>query len=319
MKIKVIITIDTEEDTWDQYSTQKNPVANIQQIPSLKHLFDRYGARPTYLVNYPVSTDPQSVSVINKLLENNSCEIGAHCHPWNTPPFGEPIGKENSMICNLPSELQYEKLCSLTEAIKEAFGTKPLCFRAGRWGFGPKTAAAIDRLGYRIDTSISPTMDWSGHGGPDFSFAHFNYYRFNPENIFSPADQGRLLEIPPTIGFLQRNFSRCLAIRKVFEKPFFRRLHVLGILERAALLNRRWLSPELSTSKDLIRLAESFVAEGHSFLNMSFHSTSLLPGKSPFVKTSSDLSDFMNRIEAFLKYSVSKGYVFSRISDFTDS
>jgi hypothetical protein len=319
MKIKVIITIDTEEDTWDHYSAEKNPVANIQQIPSLQHLFDRYGAKPTYLVNYPVATDPQSVSIINKLLENNSSEIGAHCHPWNTPPFREPIGKVNSMICNLPPNLQYEKLYSLTEAIKEAFGTKPISFRAGRWGFGPETAVAIDKLGYRIDTSISPTMDWRAHGGPDFSFAPFNCYRFNCDNILSPVNQGRLLEIPPTVGFLQRNFRRCTAIRKIFEKPFSQRLHILGILERTGLLNRRWLSPELSSSKDLIRLTESFIEEEHSFLNMSFHSTSLLPGRSPFVKTEADLSNFLNRIETFLKYSVSKGYLFSRISEFTDT
>lgn len=316
MTIKVFITIDTEEDTWDSYRTQKNPVDNIQQLPMLQKLFDRYKAIPTYLVNYPVSTNSNSVKVINKLLENGSCEIGAHCHPWNTPPFEETITKLNSMICNLSSELQYEKLHSLTKAIKDAYGAKPDCFRAGRWGFGRETAEAIERLGYRIDTSISPTMDWRGHGGPDFSFAQFDYYRFNSDNIFTPKKHGRMLEIPPTIGFLQQNYRFCLTIRRMFGMPLSRRLHVLGILDAAGILNRRWLSPELSTGKELIRLTKSFISEGYSFLNMSFHSTSLLPGKSPFVKSREDLSKFLNRIESFLKYSNMKGYVFSKISDF---
>jgi hypothetical protein len=41
-KIKLIITVDTEEDNWANYSTTDNSVNNIEQLVPLQKLFDRY-------------------------------------------------------------------------------------------------------------------------------------------------------------------------------------------------------------------------------------------------------------------------------------
>lgn len=83
--MKLIITIDTEEDNWSRYSATDNPVENIERIVPLQQLFDEFGVRPTYLVDYPVATNPKSVSVFKRILEEGKYEIGMHCHPWNTP------------------------------------------------------------------------------------------------------------------------------------------------------------------------------------------------------------------------------------------
>ena len=314
MKTKVFITIDTEEDTWSEYSLHNNPVDNVYRIPLLQELFNRYGAVPTYLVNYPVASDQRAAAILSKYRESGVCEIGAHCHPWNTPPYVEPINKKNSMICNLPHELQYEKLRVLTETIQSNFGAKPFCFRAGRWGFGAETANAICRLGFQLDTSVSPLFDWSAQQGPDFRSAGLGTYRFEPESILVSNKQGRLLEVPPTIGFLQKNYRFCRFIREIFSNPLGRRLHTLGALDRMRIVNRRWLSPEQSPGSEMVRLSKTFVAAGFSFLNMSFHSTSLLPGKSPFVQTQADLDDFLGRIETFLKHIVKQGFEFLPLS-----
>ena len=161
MSIKVFITIDTEEDLWSDWRQKDNPVDNICRITILQDLFDRFGAIPTYLVNYPVVANENARNILRRVLENYRCEIGTHCHPWNTPPFEEEITIKNSMMCNLPHELLYKKINVVHEKIIKCFGIAPICFRAGRWGFGPDVAQCIYEHGYKIDTSVSPFCDWT--------------------------------------------------------------------------------------------------------------------------------------------------------------
>ena len=220
MPVKLYITIDTEEDLWDKYRSNNNPVTNIDQIPKLQEIFNEFGAIPTYLINYPVVTNNHAKQILTQILNDCRCEIGMHCHPWNTPPFEEAINKRNSMMCNLPYDLVCKKLKTLHGKIKDFLGYRPLCFRAGRWGFNSFCAKAIRELGYTIDTSISPLMNWSSHFGPDFSDAIVTSYRFNADDILAENPNGILLEVPPTIGFLQKNFYFCRQIRHlILQSP----------------------------------------------------------------------------------------------------
>ena len=247
MPIKLFITIDTEEDLWDKYQNVDNPVNNIERIPILQDLFDRFGAIPTYFINYPVVTNQRARHILKKIFIDGHCEIGTHCHPWNTPPFDETINKQNSMLCNLPYDLVHKKLETLHNTIVDLMGINPICFRAGRWGFGTYCAKVIYILGYRVDSSVTPFMNWNNHFGPDFSDAPTSIYRFDVEEILSENSEGSLLEVPPTVGFLQKNFRRCGQLRHLIIKTQLSRLHLFAILDRLRLLNRRWLSPELST------------------------------------------------------------------------
>ena len=120
--MKFIVTIDTEEDNWDKYSRSDNPVENLKKIIPLQKIFDRYGVRPTYLISYPVATDPGCIEILKCILDQGRCEIGTHCHPWNTPPFDEEINEHNSMLSNLPESLVLQKLQSLHEVICQNFG-----------------------------------------------------------------------------------------------------------------------------------------------------------------------------------------------------
>jgi hypothetical protein len=313
---RFFITIDTEEDDWGEYRTSGFSVDNIGQIPRLQELFDRYGAVPTYLVTYPVVTSDSARAMFLAILARHRCEIGAHCHPWNSPPFDEEINARHSMLCNLPYATVAKKIAVLQHEIKQAFGVETPCFRAGRWGFGPQVAAAIKQLGFRIDTSVTPLVDWTIYAGPNYRDAPLRTYQFNPEDIQSGADNGSLLEVPATIGFLQSNYDLC---RRVTQSRFLAsRLHVTGILERTGLVNLRWLSPEMSTGKEMIRLARTCLARGSTHLNMTLHSTTLFPGKSPYVRTEEDLQTFLGRIEMLLQFAANEGLVFSALSKALD-
>jgi len=97
----LVVTIDTEEDNWGQYSADSFSIENIKKIPALQEMFDEFSVVPTYLVTYPVATNRESVEILKDILQRGKCEIGMHCHPWSTPPFDEERNSFNSMLCNL--------------------------------------------------------------------------------------------------------------------------------------------------------------------------------------------------------------------------
>lgn len=315
MSTKVFITIDTEEDNWGDYNETVGTVENIMALPRLQSLFNRYGAVPTYLINYPVASQQQSVKVLSSFLNEGTCEIGTHCHPWNTPPFVEELNSMNSMMCNLDYELLIKKMNYLHKTIKNNFHINPVTFRAGRWAFSEEVARCLTELGYLVDTSMSPFIDWSDNYGPNFRGSSTRPFYFKANNIRAHDKNGELLEVPPTIGFYQSNFKLCDYVKNGISNSALSKLHLLGILERLNLLSFHWLSPELSSGKEMVKLSKRFVESGHHFLNMSFHSTSLLPGKTPFVKNERELMVFLDNIEMFLQYAVKNGFEFLPLSE----
>ncbi len=65
----------------------------------------------------------------------------------------------------------------------------------------------------------------------------------------------------------------------------------------------------------MLLLAERLVRQGTLVLNMYFHSTSLLPGKSPFVRDEKDLQRFLLKIRMFLQHARDAGWKFIALQD----
>ena len=300
--MKFMLTIDTEEDNWDKYSRTDNPVENLKKIIPLQKIFDRYGVRPTYLISYPVATDPGCIEILKSILDQGRCEIGSHCHPWNTPPFDEEINEHNSMLSNLPESLVLQKLQSLHEVICHNFGIVPVSFRAGRWGFSPSVARCLEKLDYKIDTSVSPFVDWREYQGVDFSDYPLNAYRFDPNDIKKQETAGSLVQVPVTIGYLQGDPYKSYAIAERLRSGFFKKMHVYSVVWRLGLFNKIWLSPEHCTTREMIKISNAFLREGISHLNMAFHSTSLMHGLTPFNRNGAEEKRLFQRIESYLKY-----------------
>lgn len=305
---KVLITIDTEEDEWGEYTRQKYKVENISQLPLVQELFDRYNARPTYLVDWPVATNKKAIKVLKSILDKNHCAIGTHCHSWNTPPQNAPATEFTSMLSNLPYNDIYCKIANLHRAITDAFGKKPTVFRSGRYGFNSDVAGSLLELGYVADSSMTPFWDWRKLSGPDFRRISTYHYRFNKDSLFKAAENGPLIEFPLSIGFLQKiNFLHKI-IRRTFSVSHLSKIKIIGLLEKLSIHNLVWLSPEKADGSTMVRLANRFVKLKHRFLVLDFHSTSLLPGKSPYIRNSEDLRKFLRNIEHFLMYTQINGY-----------
>lgn len=298
------VTIDTEEDNWSNYASEPL-LSNMEKIPELQKLFDRYGVTPNYLISYPVASDRKSAALLRGIMEDGRCEIGTHLHTWNTPPFEEEKIPRNTMLSNLDEGLQHRKLEALHSRIAENFGIEPVTFRSGRWGFDRTVARTIRRMGYKVDTSISPFSNWEMYHGPDFS-----EYSPKPHRIAVGDGGGSgdwIVEVPATIGFLQDDYPRCNRRLKAISGSALRRFRILGILDRLRLLNKVCLSPEPETAESMIALAESIRRNGYRVLNLFFHSTSLKHGLNHFTKTADDAAQLLTRIERFLEYAAKSG------------
>jgi len=295
--VLLIVSIDTEEDNWYR-SRGDVSLGNIAELRRLAALFQRLGVRPTYFTTYQVARDPRAAAVVQEVCDGPG-EIAAHLHPWNTPPLAEAFVPRNSMLKNLPADLQLAKLQRLTAALEDAFGFAPRAFRAGRYGLGPDTVAALARCGYRVDSSVTPFVSWERFDdGPSFVGAPLDPYRLAPDrDVRQPAeDGGAVLEIPLSSGFSRRPFRLWGAL----DAPPLRWLRLAGLAARTGLLKRIVLSPELASVADMLTLSRRLLEQGVRHLHLTWHSPSLTPGLSPFTATARDVERLYASVEAYL-------------------
>jgi hypothetical protein len=305
--MKLIITIDTEEDNWGQFVSHGHTLENIGRIPYLQEMFDTYNVKPTYLITYPVAIDNKCIAYLGAIEKTGRCEIGMHCHPWNTPPFEEKLSYKNSMLCNLPGDLQFKKMNFLHNSIIKNFDIRPVSFRSGRWGSNQSVEENLRRLGYKVDTSITSYVNWQGYYGPDFTNISPQPFWIFHEKSLEKASDGRLLEVPATVAYLQRNFEWSNALSKFLHRRLISRLRLIGILDQLHLLNKVWLSPEVSDSSQMIKLTRSLMKKDYKIINMFFHSTTLKAGLNDYVRTESDEKRFLRRIKEFLTFTRDSG------------
>jgi hypothetical protein len=292
----LIITIDTEEEfDWSKpHSRTALGVSHIANIPTQDRLFERFHLRPTYLVGYPIASQDAGFRPMRELFASQRADIGAHLHPWVTPPFEEDLSPRNSFPGNLPPALERAKLERLTETIAANIGVRPTIYRAGRFGVGPASAAILEELGYEIDTSVVPRSDFRAEKGPNFTACDLRPYWFGGNR--------RLLEIPLTVGWCGQLRDYGGLLYRAVNSTIGAQLRVGGVLSRLGLFERVRLSPEGNDFAHLRRLTETLFNGGHTLFNLSFHSSSLAPGHTPYVRNESDRQQFMGTLERYFDF-----------------
>jgi hypothetical protein len=298
----LIVAIDTEaEFDWNgPFQRTLTKVQNIESQKLAQEIFDRFGVRPIYLLDYAVASQPEGYQPLRAIVESGRCEIGAHLHPWINPPFTEALGDRTSYSHHLPPELQREKLARLTEAIRSNLRVDPLCYRAGRYGVGEEIAGILQKLEYRIDMSVLPGIDMRRLNGPDFRSALDQPYWFGTASC--------LLEIPATAGFtglitrVPRPKTLGVQLFDRLLRPPLVRLRAQGMFARLGLLERIPLTPEGVTLNELQRLTQVLLSRGNRVFVFSYHSSSLLPGNTRYVSSPSELSSFLRTISSYLEF-----------------
>lgn len=260
--------------------------------PAHEAVFDLMGLRPDYVIDYPIAADPSAMAMFRRLEEDGRASIGAHLHPWVNPPDTEAVTPANSYPGNLPRALEAEKLRVLTDTIAQGLGRRPTLYKAGRYGVGPNTADLLASEGYEIDASVVPHVSFAADGGPDFRHLGLAPYWFGSND----HTQRRLLELPLTSGFCGLARRHGPRLHGLATSPPGRMLKAEGILSRLNLLERIRLTPEGATFDEMRRLSLALLEDGHRIFTLTFHSPSLVPGHTPYVRDADDLASFLTDI-----------------------
>jgi hypothetical protein len=277
----LLTVISTEEEfDWSRaFDPEATAVESARAIPAAQSALEDVGVRPCWVVDYPVAADPAAARILADIRAGGRCEIGAHLHPWVSPPVTEPVSDRLSYPGNLPAELELAKLRSLTERIQAACGARPTTYQAGRYGFGPRTAEHLISLGYTVDTSASPPFDFGADGGPDYSC-----FEADP---FWACGRG-LLVVPITGAFVGYFRAAAPAIHRWCQREPWKVARAAALLARARAIERIRLSPEGFSLDDMQRLTTHLLARGTRVFALSFHSPSLAPGHTQYVRTLAD-------------------------------
>jgi hypothetical protein len=284
-----VVTIDVEPDNvWDDCHSRS--FENLAGLRRFHGLCAKYGVRPTYLVTWSVAESPSACRIMEELLMTGECEIGAHSHVWEIPPLSDRDSCGASFGTAYPESVVSEKLEQLTETLRSRFG-QIVSHRSGRWGFDRTQAKILRRLGYSVDTSVTPGVDWASVGGPDFTSAVANVYRIAENGISCPNS---LLEVP------------CTIIPGLWLPFGLRKISPAARIRDRVGLGARWLRPhpELPAAR-LIDVCRWAVSRGQH-LNLMTHSSELHAGTSPAWPTAESIAHHFGVLDAVFRWWIAR-------------
>ena len=291
--LRLVVVCDTEEEfDWHApFDRSARGITHLRAIDTVQAIFDRHGVRPVYAVDYPVADQPAETEALRAIVQDGRAEVGTHLQPWVSPPFDEQLSVPASFPGNLPASLERAKLDHLTARIEQTFGTRPVIYKAGRYGLGPDTPRSLEDLGYLVDVSAAPPRDLSSEGGPDFTEWDARPFWFHETKLLGLPNTGAVVgRMRRTGGYIYQKFG---------DVPF-----AGAVLSRFGLAERLSLSNEGHGLDDLKRLSRHILDQGCRTLVLSFHSPSIVPGFTPYVQTEADARQFMADLDDYLRFAI---------------
>lgn len=293
-----LITIDTEGDNlWR--NRQNITTHNVQFLPRFQRLCEQHGFKPTWLTNYEMACDPQYVGFAKAVLKRNQGEVGMHLHAWYTPPhvaLTDDDWRWQPYLIEYPDDVLQQKVAYMTQLLENTFEVKMLSHRAGRWAFDERYLAALLALGYQVDCSVTPGVDWSanrgapaGTGGSDYTHFPDRAYFLDVQNIASCGTDG-LLELPMSLCYKHTPFAR--RVRRITDC-------LRGKKHAPAMA---WLRPARGNLRQMKRVVNTCLAKGNDYIEFMLHSSELMPDGSPTFKTHADIEQLYHDLTELFRW-----------------
>jgi hypothetical protein len=286
------VSIDCECDKGPAWRTRR-PLrfegVHVGMGERLHPVFRRFGATPTYLLSPELLGD---AACVERLASLEGCELGTHLHGELAAPGAFEPAVTSALQRDYPPDVERAKLAWLTDAFRRAFGRVPKSFRAGRFGIGAATLGILEDLGYAVDSSVTPFVDWSDLS-PGLSFASAPTQPYHPDTL-EPARTGAspVLEVPVTI--------RPAALARV---------PLIG-----KRLAARWLRPTKSSARELMAIARASIDAAHRarpgaavVLNAMFHNVEVVAGASPYAADDAGARLIVDRLASLLDFARREG------------
>jgi len=316
--MRLVVTLDVEADNqWDfgvPITTR-----NVRSLEPFQEICERHGVLPTYLLASEIVESDDARELLAGWHESGHAEIGAHLHPWTTPPYTPKPGLRyndhlHAFPSELPSELLRDKVARLSAQISAAFGRPPTAFRAGRYGLDSRLAQILAEAGYVVDSSVTPLTSWRdtpgmSRGGPDFSRI--------PATPFRIAGSGQpgLVEIPVTVMQTYPIFEKLpflLRAYKTLPVRAVRKMFLSAYLQPQPM----WLVPYPHYApKDLALVWRRAEEAGLDVAVMKFHSSELMPGGSPYRPTADSVRDLLACLDGFFRFVRASGGGFAGLTE----
>ena len=270
---------------------------NSRYLPRFQSLCERYGLKPTYLVDWEMSQCPVFREFGRSVLSAGVGEIGMHLHAWNSPPAVNLTSDDSACqpyLAEYPLRDMREKIVAMTDTLEETFGVKMLSHRGGRWSFSEGYARILLELGYQVDCSVTPNVSWrrncdgaNGRGGNDYRGFPTGAYMVDLDDIGRPlplpARGPCLLEVPMTI-MTPRQTPLLKAVDRVLRRAL-RGSRVIDMFFGTP----RWLRPRGDNGQSLLDIVEDARREGRDYVEFMLHSSEFMPGGSPTFPTSQSI------------------------------
>ncbi|MBD5607860.1 MAG: glycosyl transferase family 1 [Desulfovibrio sp.] len=276
-KVYLAVSIDVEEEGLFSGVYERHPkIVNAPHLVRMFPLLDR-GVKPTLFCASSALADPRARATIDKLRKRSALEIGAHLHHWNTPPL-DPDGEETlrSVPASEISDEAFErKLRTLLREAEIFGGEKIESFRMGRWDLDPRRFSILAANGIRVDSSIRPL-----HGSPSAPPDHF----FAPRDPFRvKLGEKEIFEVPRTAVPIHPDLERV--------PPFMRSgLKNWGVLSLLPVEHPLWL---------MKITAKAHISRGNKTLSLTWHSSEMMPGGSPRLRSEEEVNNFIKKISAW--------------------
>lgn len=280
---RFLITIDTEgDDIWSRRSSVET--RNASFLPRFQSLCENFGLKPTYLVAHEMVNDRGFVEFGRDLIARGVGEIGMHLHAWNSPPIRPLTGNDSwhqPFLIEYPQDEIRKKIELHTRFLEDVFGVKMLSHRSGRWAFNAFYADTLRDLGFKVDCSVTPHVDWrstkgdpDGAGGTDYRGFPEQHYWMSERNIGLPGTSS-LLEVPMTIinrspGLLTRAAQSCEDMSDLPDRA------------RRYIWPPEWLRPNGTNLTSMLRILDIAVSQNRPYVEFMIHSSEFMPGGSPY-------------------------------------
>ncbi|SFD17973.1 hypothetical protein SAMN05216286_4576 [Kosakonia oryzae] len=293
-----IITIDTEGDNLWQ-NRREIKTENARYLARFQSLCERFGFKPVWLTNYEMATDPVFVEFAKDVIARGEGEVGMHLHAWNSPPDHDLTGDDwrwQPYLIEYPSAVLREKVCFMTQLLEDTFSTKMLSHRAGRWAFDSRYAKLLIELGYQVDCSVTPRVNWrnakgapQGFGGTDYQHFPQHAYFLDVDDISKPGTSS-LLEVPMSIQYKHPAWLN--AIKQSYDR--------LRGKYRSPSVN--WLRPSGGNTAQMIDVAQKCLAQGNGYVEFMLHSSEFMPGGSPTFKDEAAIEGLYRDLEELFEW-----------------
>lgn len=305
-----LITVDTEGDNaWSRPAP--GTTNNSKFLHRFQALCERFGFRPTYLVNNEMARCPIFKEFACEALRRDTCEVGMHLHAWDSPPL-VPLTADDALhhpyLIEYPQSVMQAKIDHMTKLLQDTFGRHPTSHRAGRWAFNDAYARLLVEYGYRVDCSVTPHVSWarkkgdpSGVGGTDYRGFPDHAYYMDLGDIRRQGTSG-LLEVPVTILLSRHPLARLG--QRVLRRALHRWPPIL------------WLRPRRGNRAAMLAVLRAAASQRRSYVEFMLHSSELMPGGSPTFTTERDIEGLYEDMEAvFAAGSAFQGMTLTRFAD----